>query len=187
MSIRRATFILAGAIAAFALYARSTGRLPDSNTIPAHTETAVFSGGCFWGLQAAFDELPGVVTSRVGYTGGSTPNPTYSKVVIGSTGHAEAVEITFDPKKIDYSDLVNFHLDHVRPIRGTLPPNYASRHYRSSIFVLSAEQRFLAEQARSNFNDTQTGKSAKHVLIEEAAIFWEAEAEHQNYLAKCAY
>ncbi len=152
-----------------------------------NTETAVFSGGCFWGLQAAFNELPGVVGSRVGYTGGTTLNPTYSKVVAGITGHAEAVEVIFDPYRISYARLVQFHLEHVRRAEGEPDAEYATKHYRSSVFVLDEEQRANAEEQVARFTRSNPGDTASPVLIEDATAFWEAEAEHQNYLANCAY
>jgi methionine-S-sulfoxide reductase len=184
-----ATLLVVAVTAGVVFYVSSTSKpAAKMNVIrQSQTDTAIFAGGCFWGLQAAFGELPGVVSSRVGYTGGTTPDPTYSKVVTGSTGHAEATEVTFDPEKISFADLVQFHLDHVRPSKGKVDPDYATKHYRQSIFVRGPEQRSIAENVRAAFNESAPVDMTKNLLIEDASVFWEAEAEHQNYLAKCAY
>lgn len=160
-------------------------------TLPAtplqSAETAIFAGGCFWGVQAAFDDLPGVVSTRVGYTGGTTRNPTYSKVVSGTTGHAEAVEVTFNPNKTSFTHLVQIHLEHVRPSKRETNADQARKHYRHSIFVRDTDQQIAAETALAQFNQKAAPGKYRHVLIEDKTVFWEAEAEHQNYLAKCIY
>lgn len=112
MSLRPIALLASPAIAVaigLTVFAFRGSRL-ESNTpeFSRPTETAVFSGGCFWGLQAALDKLPGVVRTRAGYTGGTTSHPTYEQVVAGGTGHAEAVEVVFDPGRLAFSDLVAF-------------------------------------------------------------------------------
>ncbi|HAV64117.1 MAG TPA: peptide-methionine (S)-S-oxide reductase [Verrucomicrobiales bacterium] len=150
-------------------------------------ETAVFSGGCFWGLQAAFDDLPGVIRTRVGYTGGELENPTYQQVITGRTGHAEAVEVVFDPTRTSYSELLHHFFARHRPALGAQSTSYATKHYRSAIFVANDGQRQIAENVIAAVNDSGRFPAPVATRIEPAATFWEAEAEHQNYLARCSY
>lgn len=182
-----ATLLVVAVMAGMVFYTSSVAETAAKATTESQTETAVFAGGCFWRLQAAFGALPGVVSSRVGYTGGTTRDPTYSKVVVGSTGHAEAVEVTFDPDKISYAELVQLHLEHVRPSKREVEDSYGTKHYRQSIFVRSVDQRKVAESMLNEFNQSAPEGKNKHVLIEDATVFWKAETEHQNYLAKCPY
>jgi len=181
MNIRRFAIALSlvAATACAAIAISSTWSTPQTNQ---PTEIAVFSGGCFWGLQAAFDAVDGVVSSRVGYTGGDVPNPTYSKVVFGKTGHAEAVEVTYDPSVVSFDELLQIHIARVKPKVGEPSIDYPSHHSRAAVFVRSDEQRQISLRAVAADQPT-----SKHILIETASIFWEAEAEHQNYLADCLY
>lgn len=151
------------------------------------TETAIFSGGCFWGLQAAFDELPGVVRTRTGYTGGALPNPTYTRVITGDSGHVEAVEVVFDPARVSYAEVVRHFFAHHRVPLGEQTEGYATKHYRSAVFYSTAEQHQQAGEVIAALN--QSGRFAQPVatLLEPAVVFWEAEAEHQNYLAQCVH
>ncbi len=175
---------LTGVILA-AAWRRETA-VTDEALVAGPTETAVFAGGCFWGLQAAFDKLPGVVRTRVGYTGGSWSNPTYEQVVSGQTGHAEAVEVVFDPSQASFADLTRYFLANHRSGRDEPEDTYRTRAYRSAIFVGNDDQR---ELARSIVDEAAASNgSAKPVatLIENASTFWEAEAYHQKYLSQCA-
>jgi peptide-methionine (S)-S-oxide reductase len=179
-------------IAAVAAVVAVLPRVPGTDAVgeapfAGPTERAVFAGGCFWGLQAAFDELPGVVATRAGYTGGTVENPTYSLVVAGETGHAEAVEVVFDPARVGYSDLVRHFFRHYRVPGEITDARYQVRPYRSAIFVSDAVQREIAQQIRTEFAEQHRGGGTVGTLIEDAGPFWEAEAEHQHYLARCAH
>lgn len=151
------------------------------------TETATFSGGCFWGLQAAFEGLPGVVATRAGYTGGRTDNPKYEQVITGKTGHAEAVEAVFDPEQVSYEQLVRHFFAHHRSTSGEPAANYSTRAYRSAIFIHSPGQRETAERVVSQVVEENQRPEPVATLIEEAGPFWEAEDDHQNYLARCTH
>lgn len=162
---------------------RSTGN--PTKIVSGRTETAVFAGGCFWGLQAAFDKLPGVIGTRVGYTGGQTSNPTYEQVVAGTTGHAEAVEVVFDPARISYEYLVRYFFKHHRFASDEPAKSYRTRSYRSEIFVSSPTQRATAERVKEGIARQNRNGKPVATLIENAGRFWEAEAEHQKYLSRC--
>src|SRR6476659_1512460 len=114
-------------------------------------ETAIFAAGCFWGVEAAFRELDGVVSTRVGYSGGSRDNPTYRDVCSGRTGHAEAVEVTFDPAKISYDKLLDvFWLNHDPTVTDRQFCDAGSQ-YRPEIFYSSEEQKRLAEASKAKW------------------------------------
>lgn len=177
--------VFCGAILGFIASSGPTKSAIESVDKPPVTECAVFAGGCFWGLQAAFDELPGVVHTRAGYVGGLLANPSYEQVVSGETGHAEAVEVTFDPGQISYERLVRYFFAHHRYESNESDSKYQTRPYRSEIFVQNASQRAVAEKLRLEMSSQTT--AGKHVttLISDAGRFWEAEAYHQKYLSRC--
>ena len=181
MSTQLQTFAVACALVA--VTAGAAIRLSNSPAVEQAsqpTEIAIFSGGCFWGLQAAFDEVDGVVSTRVGYTGGDIPRPKYAQVVFGRTGHAEAVEVTFDPTIVSFDKLLRFHIDRIGPRAESPSAKHLSSHSRAAVFVKSEEQEMAAHAAIRG----ETNQSAS-ILIEQASMFWEAEPEHQNYLVKC--
>ena len=143
---------------------------------------ATFAAGCFWGVEAAFRATPGVTATRVGYTGGHTENPTYREVCSHLTGHAEAVEVEFDPEQISYGDLLELFWSMYNP---TTPnrqgPDTASQ-YRSAIFVHDDDQRRLAEASK----EAVQARFAAPVTTEitPAPRFYEAEDYHQRYYEK---
>lgn len=143
------------------------------------TETAVFAAGCFWGVQFYFDQVPGVLETVVGYTGGHTENPTYEEVCTHTTGHAEAVQVTFDPSQVSYETLLKqfFHMHDPTQLNRQGPDVGDS--YRSAIFYFSDQQKQLAEQVR----DAVQAKLDKPIVtqIVPAAPFYEAEDYHQKY------
>ncbi len=179
--------VAAGLAAALAFTSMRSGT-PPIKTAPftGPTETAVFAGGCFWGLQAAFDKLPGVVRTRAGYTGGTTSEPTYEQVVAGQTGHAEAVEVVFDPRRISFEELARSFFNHHRPTTDEPAATYRTRAYRSAIFASDDIQREVARRLVAEFIASNTSAKPVATLIEGAATFWEAEPYHQKYLAQCA-
>ena len=145
-------------------------------------EKATFAGGCFWGVEHLFNEIPGVIDAVSGYTGGSRDNPTYEQVCSGRTGHAEAVEVTFDPAKVSYDELLNaFWNMHDPTTLNRQGPDHGHQ-YRSAIYFHSPEQeaaaRKSAEQAQRYFD--------KPIVTEIGAAphFWPAEDYHQRYFAK---
>jgi len=145
-------------------------------------EKATFSAGCFWGIEETFRTTKGVVSTMVGYTGGSTSNPTYEDVCSNSTGHAEAVEVKFDPKIVAYDDLLcvfwSLH-DPTTPNRQGL--DFGSQ-YRSAIFYHSPQQKRIAEKS---LKEEQKNYKSKIVTeIAPAGKFWKAEEYHQKYVEK---
>jgi peptide-methionine (S)-S-oxide reductase len=147
-------------------------------------EKAVFAAGCFWGVEAAFRQAPGVTATAVGYTGGSTINPTYEEVCAGDTGHAEAVEVQFDPAKVTYEQLLDvFWNSHDPTTLNRQGPDVGSQ-YRSTIFFLSPEQQAAAIASKNSLE--QSGKYKRPVVTEitPAAEFHRAEEYHQRYFEK---
>ncbi len=148
------------------------------------TEIATFAGGCFWGVEELFRTTPGVISTRVGYTGGSLPNPIYEQVCTGSTGHAEAIEITFDPTKILYKELVHtFFRNHNPVTRNRQGPDIGTQ-YRSAIFFHSSEQQKIAESVKMEVEKSGVWKAPIVTEILPASTFYPAEDYHQQYLAK---
>jgi peptide methionine sulfoxide reductase msrA/msrB len=148
-------------------------------------ETAILAGGCFWGMEDILRQIPGVIETQVGYEGGKTAHPSYEEVHTGTTGHAEAVKVVFDPKKISYDDLLEkwffrMHDPTTRDRQG----NDVGSQYRSAIFVTSAEQRKVAEVARDHAQKSGRWKNPIVTQIVEAGPFTTAEAYHQKYLEK---
>jgi methionine-S-sulfoxide reductase len=142
-------------------------------------QTATFAAGCFWGVQYYFDQVPGVVNSRVGYTGGHTENPTYEEVCTHTTGHAEATELTYDPAKVSYETLVKqfFHMHDPTQLNRQGPDVGDS--YRSAIFYHDDEQKNIAERVMQQ----QQKELDKPIVtqIVPVAEFYEAEAYHQKF------
>ena len=146
------------------------------------TELATFAAGCFWGVESSFRRLPGVVDVVVGYIGGTTESPTYEQVCSGRTGHAEAVQITFDPSQISYGQLVDaFWKVHDPTTLNRQGPDHGTQ-YRSAIFthseVQSMEAKASMEAAQTQFRDPIVTQ------VEPAADFWPAEDYHQRYFEK---
>ena len=147
-------------------------------------EKATFAAGCFWGVEATFRALPGVISTRVGYTGGSTDNPTYKEVCTDRTGHAEAVEVEFDPAKILYADLLKvFWENHDPTTPNRQGPDFGSQ-YRSAIFYHSEAQRAAAQTSKESLEKAGRFRRPIVTQITSAVEFWPAEDYHQQYLAK---
>jgi peptide-methionine (S)-S-oxide reductase len=145
-------------------------------------EKATFGAGCFWGVEASFREEPGVVDAAVGYAGGTTDNPSYQQVCTDGTGHAEVVEVQFDPEKVSYEQL----LDRFWKIHDPTTPNRqgpdVGSQYRSVIFFHSPEQEAAAK--RSKDEAQKRFKRPIVTYVEPAPTFWRAEEYHQRYLEK---
>jgi peptide-methionine (S)-S-oxide reductase len=144
------------------------------------TETAVLAGGCFWGVEDLIRRQPGVLDTRVGYTGGSNDHATYRK----HPGHAEAVEIVFDPTKTTYRDILAFFFQIHDPSTLNRQGNDIGTSYRSAIFPLDAEQERVARDTIADVDASGLWPKKAVTTIEPAASFWEAEPEHQDYLLR---
>lgn len=145
---------------------------------------ATFAAGCFWGVQAAFDRIDGVIETEVGYIGGRTDNPTYEQVCHERTGHAEAVHITFDPSKVSFGELLTVFWENHDPTQlNRQGPDHGDQ-YRSAIFTHSEEQRFEAEAAKKILGESGRFSDPIVTVIEPAGAFYKAEDYHQHYLAK---
>src|SRR6266849_5819057 len=145
-------------------------------------EKATFGAGCFWGVEAEFRRLAGVASTQVGYTGGTMPQPTYEDVCTDRTGHAEAVEVTFDPAVISYHDLLNvFWENHDPTTLNRQGPDFGSQ-YRSAIFFHSAEQEAAAKASKERVQNRFKNKIVTEIT--PATEFYPAEDYHQQYLEK---
>ncbi len=147
-------------------------------------EIATFGAGCFWGIEAAFRKVPGVLDAAVGYSGGKTENPTYRDVCTDTTGHAEVVQVTFDPEKLSYDQLLDvFWTIHDPTQVNRQGPDYGKQ-YRTAIFFHSPEQEAAAKKSKQGLE--ASGKLRRPVATEitPAGTFWRAEEYHQRYLEK---
>lgn len=148
------------------------------------TETATFASGCFWCTEADFDQVPGVLKTTPGYTGGHAKNPTYELVATGMTGHAEALEVVYDPTKVSYQKLLTWYWHHVDPTDAKGQFCDRGNEYRPAIFVHSAEQRQLAEASKAELEKSGIVGSPIAVKIVNASTFTPAEREHHDYYLK---
>ena len=147
-------------------------------------DKATFAAGCFWGIEVAYRRLPGVTATRVGYTGGSDPNPSYESVCSGQTGHAESVEVTFDPARIEYDDLLEVFWTVHDPTQIDRQGYDVGTQYRSAIFTHSPEQEAAvrASMARLAAANPNSGEIATEIA--PAGLFHMAEDYHQQYMEK---
>ncbi len=147
-------------------------------------EKATFAAGCFWGVESTFRKVEGVQSTRVGYTGGLVANPTYEQVCTDRTGHAEAVEVTYDPNRVSYEELLDvFFAAHDPTQLNRQGPDYGSQ-YRSAIFTHGEAQDKAARAAKERLGRGNTFKRPVVTQIVEAGPFWEAEEYHQQYYEK---
>jgi peptide-methionine (S)-S-oxide reductase len=147
-------------------------------------ENATFAAGCFWGVESTFEQVDGVVGTRVGYIGGSKDEPSYEDVCSGRTGHAEALEVTFDPARVSYEDLLRvFWMNHdpTTPNRQGLD---VGEQYRSAIFFHSPEQEAAALRSKQELEDTHAFRRPIVTQVVPAGRFWEAEEYHQKYYSR---
>ena len=147
-------------------------------------EKATFGAGCFWGVEAAFRRVPGVKATRAGYAGGHTENPTYRDVCTDATGHAEVVEVTYDPERVSYEDLLEvFWTNHDPTQYNRQGPDVGSQ-YRSAIFFHDEEQEKTARRSKEELERNRVHKRPVVTEIERVGEFYEAEDYHQQYLEK---
>jgi peptide-methionine (S)-S-oxide reductase len=159
---------------------------PLSGPFPPGLETAMFALGCFWGAEKKFWEVPGVYTTAVGYAAGVTPNPTYREVCSGQTGHAEAVLVVFDPKRVTYDDLLTVFWESHDPTEGMRQGNDVGTQYRSGVYYYNDAQRAAAERSRDEYERalSKAGYGPITTEIVAAPEFYYAEDYHQQYLSK---
>ena len=155
-----------------------------SQNLNNNNQRAVFAGGCFWGMQDLIRKLPGVLNTRVGYSGGTTPNATYTSVKNGTTGHAESIEISYEESVISYRELLEFFFQIHDPSTMNQQGNDRGSQYRSIIFYSNDEQKQEAEKTIVDVDasDIWPGKVVTEVV--PVGDFWEAEVEHQDYLER---
>jgi len=148
---------------------------------PIGTKAAVFAGGCFWCIQPAFDKAPGVIKTVVGYAGGTEPNPTYQLVTSEKTKYRESIEVTYDPAKISYEQLLDIYWRQIDPTQSDGQFTDIGPSYRAAIFYGNAEEKKIAEHSKEKL--ARSGKFKKSIVTEilPATKFWRAEDYHQKY------
>lgn len=148
------------------------------------TESAVFAGGCFWCMEPVFDRTEGVISVTPGYTGGTTPNPSYQEVCAGDTGHAEAVRIVFDPERVGFRELLNIFWRNIDPTSRNRQFCDFGTQYRTAVFYTNAEQQRVAEESRSELAQSRRFERSIATEIVAAGEFYPAEEYHQQYYKK---
>jgi peptide-methionine (S)-S-oxide reductase len=144
------------------------------------TEIATFAGGCFWSMEKTFDAVPGVLATTSGYTGGKEPNPTYEQVSYGETGHAESVEVTYDPSKVSYAQLLNVYFHNIDPTTVDRAFCDSGHQYRSVVFAHNDKQMRQAQAYKKSLEDSHIFPQIV-TTIEPAGPFYAAEEYHQDY------
>jgi len=148
-----------------------------------NTETAILAGGCFWCSEAVFRDVIGVSEVESGYTGGTVANPTYEQVSSGKTGHAEAVEVVYDPAKVSYAKLLDYYWHHVDPLVKDRQFCDTGDEYRTAIFTFNDEQKQLAEESKKQVEAKFAPRTVYTELV-QAGPFYKAEEYHQKYYKK---
>jgi len=169
---------------ALVAFAQSEGITMDNYIKKPATEIATLAAGCFWGVQHLLDQIPGVIKTRAGYTGGTTGNPTYEDVCTDDTGHAEAVEVEFDPSIVSYEEILSYFWRlHDPTTVDRQGPDMGSQ-YRSAIFFHTQKQKEIAEKSKAKFDKSGVFKNRAVTQIAPATRFYPAEEYHQNYFKK---
>jgi methionine-S-sulfoxide reductase len=165
----------------YMLIACTAANSDGQNSSPAETKTAVFAGGCFWCIQPAFDKAKGVIKSVVGYCGGTEPNPTYQLVSSEKTGYRESIQITYDPAKISYDQLLDIYWRQIDPTQADGQFTDIGPSYRAAIFFSNDDEKKIAEASKEKL--AHSGKFKKSIVTEilPAMKFYPAEAYHQKY------
>ncbi len=151
---------------------------------PARTEKATFAGGCFWCVEADFDKVPGVISTTSGYTGGTVANPTYEQVSAKATGHAEVVQIVFDPARVRYEDLLDLYWRSIDPTTKDRQFCDVGSPYRTAIFTHGPQQAAAARASLERLQSTKPFPQAIVTTLHEAGVFYPAEGYHQDYHLK---
>jgi peptide-methionine (S)-S-oxide reductase len=177
--MKRFILVAALVLASGAAFAQTT-----KVVVPPGHAVATFAGGCFWCMEPPYDKLTGVVATISGYIAGKTPNPTYQEVSSGSTGHTEAVQVVYDPKKVSYEKLLEVFWVNVDPVVKDRQFCDVGSQYRTGIFVHDDAQRKAAEASKAQVEKTKPFKEPIVVPIEAATTFYPAEDYHQDYYVK---
>ena len=174
---RTLTLLLSYALIAACAIASSQGQ----NSSPVETRTAILAGGCFWCIQPAFDKAKGVIKTVVGYCGGTEPNPTYELVSSEKTGHRESIQITYEPAKISYDQLLDIYWRQIDPTQADGQFTDVGPSYRAAIFYVNNDEKKIAEASKEKL--ARSGKFNKPIVTEilPAMKFYPAEAYHQKY------
>lgn len=151
---------------------------------PAKTETAIFAGGCFWGMEEVFRKIPGVTETEVGYTGGNVKDPVYEQVSLGKTGHAESIQLKFDPTKVSYEELVKTFFRMHDPTSLDRQGNDVGTQYRSEIFYENEAQKATAKKVIEIVDKSKKWPALVVTKVSAAQKFYPAESYHQKYLVK---
>jgi peptide-methionine (S)-S-oxide reductase len=158
------------------------GQAAGAAAAPGGLAKATFAGGCFWCMEGPFDKIPGVVSTTSGYTGGHVKNPSYEQVSSGGTGHAESVQVVYDPSKVSYAKLLEVYWHNVDPLTPNRQFCDIGEQYRTAIFVHDAEQKRLAEATKAQV-EKELGKPVVTEIV-QAGPFYAAEDYHQDYYQK---
>jgi methionine-S-sulfoxide reductase len=185
--MKRVIGLLFGLLAVLAVAAGAAAAENDKGAMRINIDgmaRAIFAGGCFWCMEPPFEKLGGVISVTSGYTGGEKKNPTYEEVSAGGTGHAEAVQIIYDPKKVDYETLLEVFWQNIDPTDGGGQFVDRGSQYRSAIFILDGTQKRLAEESKERL--ARSGRFAAPIVTEigAATTFYPAEEYHQDYYKK---
>ena len=182
--ISRTRIFLAAVIVALILTGVASRAAYAADGATPGLETATFAGGCFWCMQPAFDHIPGVVSTTVGYTGGNKDHPSYEEVSDGGTGHAESIEMTFDPKKVTYKKLLDVFWHNVDPTTPDREFCDVGHQYRTAIFFHGPAQESEAKESEKEIEETKPFKDPIVTEIVPATMFWPAEDYHQDFYLK---
>jgi len=182
--VASAVALLIGGIAAVGVVAQTKQEKPSPATRPANTAIATFAGGCFWCTEADFDKVDGVISTTSGYIGGKTANPTYDSVSAGNSGHAEAVQVVFDPSKVTYSKLLEYYWRTIDPTTKDRQFCDSGNPYRTAIFTHDEQQRTLAEASKKALSNNKPFREPIVTEIVNATQFYPAEEYHQDYYIK---
>jgi len=182
--MRKARFVFVAILVAGALFSAGAQTAKQNATSQSRLETATFAGGCFWCMQPPFDKTKGVVSTVAGYTGGPEKNPTYEQVSSGRTGHAEAVQVTFDPAQVSYEQLVEVFWRNIDPTQANGQFADIGKQYRTAIYYHSEAQKQIAMASMERL--AKSGKFAKPIVTEIVAAgpCYPAEEYHQKYYLK---
>jgi peptide-methionine (S)-S-oxide reductase len=156
----------------------------ETGSTDTSTATATFAGGCFWCMEPPFDRLEGVISTTSGYSGGSLKDPSYKQVSRGGTGHAEVLQVIYDPEKVSYAELLDVFWHNIDPTRVDGQFCDGGNQYRSEIFYHNAEQKQLADQSKAALVELKPFKKPVLTEVTQASIFYPAEDYHQDYYMK---
>jgi peptide-methionine (S)-S-oxide reductase len=185
LSFKFVPVLLALGAVTTAVVSRGEVRQPQPTAIaPAQIDTATFAGGCFWSMERPFDHTAGVISTTVGYTGGTKTNPTYEDVGTRTTGHAESVEVHYDPSKVTYERLLYVYWHNIDPTTSEAQFCDHGNEYRTVIFYHNDAQRVAAESSKDVIEKSGLFKSPIVTQIVAATAFWKAEDYHQHYADK---